>query len=494
MEVKKLTKKELPFKFEGPLAGDKPVYIYCSETKDYLLYSTSLKNLLNSPEVKKPLKISTLGLSFYLLSGVIPTPYTVYENIFVLNVGDILEIKNEGSSFKFFYSHQFPFHSKNRKEKNFDEKHLLELLKKSVLKNLLPQCPIYLFQSLGKDSNTIALALSEVVDFKEKITCLTLSTGDRKDESQVASEVAKKLGFKHVKLFLPEKVTSELLSLFDYYFTNITHPCVDGTSLVYPIYAAQIDFRNTNIIDGSGNDIYFGHVPRAIEYKRQKNYLLFSFLRPISELLPTGNILQKLTKTRSEMIGLTGFTLREAKKIYPEVISVFKYWKEEDQKRKDWDYFDLKADIWGTNVEFDLVIRKVRNFAEVFEANLILPWTDPEIAQYIGNLKEEVLFDRKNFKNKLPLRKLLRERLGLDADAMGKYSYGFDAYRFLQKMEDKVKEEVFSCRLWNRKNIEKIYQKLQENSDKKLFKNLYTRLFILSAWFNHNCYLKSFKT
>jgi len=70
---------------------------------------------------------------------------------------------------------------------------------------------------------------------------------------------------------LPSKTEKKHLDAIDYYFTHISLPCLDGSALVYPLYATLIDFKDTNIIDGSGNDIYFGHVPRPIEYKRQKD-------------------------------------------------------------------------------------------------------------------------------------------------------------------------------------------------------------------------------
>jgi len=133
----------------------------------------------------------------------------------------------------------------------------------------------------------------------------------------------------------------------------------------------------------------------------------------------------------------------------------------------------------------------VRNFAEVFDINLILPWTNSEIAKYVGKVSEKCLFDRKRFKNKLPLRKLLKERLDLDSDSLGKYSYGFNEYKFLKSIDFKVKEEVIECKLWDSKHIQKLFRIVEERAEKdKFFQKLYTKLFLISAWFNHNKYLK----
>jgi asparagine synthase (glutamine-hydrolysing) len=93
------------------------------------------------------------------------------------------------------------------------------------------------------------------------------------------------------------------------------------------------------------------------------------------------------------------------------------------------------------------VIRKVSNFTEVFNANLVLPFADEDSAEYVGSLDEAEVFDKKNFKNKLPLRKLLYERLGLDSDKIGKYSYGFPTFEVLETLlKDRVKEVILNCK------------------------------------------------
>ncbi|HHW21082.1 asparagine synthase-related protein [Thermodesulfovibrio thiophilus] len=493
--VSKVTSSDCPKIIEGDVGGEKPIYLYLDSDKKYLLYSDNIKELLDSPEVKKPLSISSEGLSFYLQKDILLAPKTIYENLFVINIGDSVHITSIEGKIKLEFFHKFPFFNSERNPQlELDVNYLLSLISKAVFDRLIPEKPIFLFQSLGKDSNTIALALAEA-GLQNKVTCVTLSTKDRKDESEIASKVAVKLGFKHQKLTLPSKIEKKHLDVIDYYFTHISLPCLDGSALVYPLYATLIDFKDTNIIDGSGNDIYFGHVPRPVEYKRQKVYPKFIFLRPLAEQLPTGNILQRLALTRCEMIckmmGLTGFTYRDAKKIYPDAVQIYPYWKEEDKKRKNWDYFDLRADIRGASAHFDLMIRKVRNFAEIFDINLILPWTNSAIANYIGKVSEKCLFDRKRFKNKLPLRRLLKERLGIDSDALGKYSYGFNAYKFLKSIDFKVKEEVIECKLWDSKYIQKLFKIIAERAEKnKMFQKLYTKLFVISGWFNHNKYLK----
>ncbi len=488
--VKSITPEDTPCELRGPLAGDFPLYLFLPEHRRYLLFSHSLRALLHDPRVKKPLKVSPIGISFILQSGAIPTPRTIFQNLWVLNIGDRVRITVREGRLYLDFDHEFPFFNARRDpEKVPDEDHLLRLLARAVLKRLKKDRPVYLFQSIGKDSNTIALALAEA-GLRETI-CVTLHTGDRKDESELAAHFARKLGLRHRKLPVPENLSRKHIEALESFLGAVPLPCVDGTSLAYPFYGLILDFEGSNIIDGSGNDVYLGHVPRKIEYRRQKIYPYLTFLRPIADRLPTGNPLQRIAVTRCEMAGPWGFTYRDARHIFPEARPVFPYWKKGDQERKGWDYFDLKADVWGPNLEFELVMRKARNFAEVFGCNLIFPWADEEVAAYCARLPEKYLFDRRRFRNKLLLRKILKERLGLDSDALGKYSYGFDAFTFLQKIPGRVREEILSCPYWNRQGVEEVLNTLMTRIERhpvryRRLKNLVVRLYILSAWLNRS--------
>lgn len=489
----KITPKDCPKVLEGDIGGESPYYVYIPSHKNYLISSFSIEELLKLKEVKDNLEISEEGVSFFLQSGVIPPPKTIFKNIFVLNIGDCLYLEADKNQIKTSFYHEYPFFNSFRNPKlKPDKNYLLSMLAETVKTRKKFNSPTYLFQSLGKDSNTILLALAEA-GYQRDIICLTLSTGDRKDESEIAKNIAQKLGFKHQKLPLPSKIEKRHIDELIYYFENIPFPCADGTSLVYPIYATELDFRNSDIVDGSGNDIYFGHVPKPIEYKRQKIYPKFVFLRNLIENLSTGHVLQKFGLTRCEMAIyiLKGLTYRDSKEIFPESIPTYLYWIEEDKKRKNWDYIDLKGDIWGTKAEYDLVMKKVRSFTSVYKANPIFPWCNKDIALYVGRLPEKYLFDRKNFKNKLLLRKLLKEKLDLDPDVIGKYSYGFNAYKFLREILNIVEDEVLNCKLWDKNGIKNFWKKIKDGLEReKTFQKILVRLFLISAWYNYNSYLR----
>ncbi|CAA6799285.1 MAG: Asparagine synthetase [glutamine-hydrolyzing] (EC [uncultured Sulfurovum sp.] len=473
------------------LAAQFPVYIYLSSDKKHLLYGTSIKVLLEHPEVITPLQVRDESISFLLQSGIVPLPHTVYENIFIVGIGDIAKVESKNNTIELSFSHKFPFKNEERKkEMDIDEKYILGLLTKATLSTLDIQQDSYLFHSAGKDSNMIALALAEA-GYQNNITCITHQSNNENDESEISEKIAKKLGFKHQKLYIPKKILPQHIQSIHSYFENIPLPSIDNVTLAYPIYETQIEFKHSNIIDGSGNDVYIGHIPSQAEYRHQKFFSNLHQFRKITDTLSSTNKLRNITLTKSEWAGLSGFSFSDSKKLFSKASSVYPHWKASTQERKDWDYLDIRADTWGSFVESDRVIRKVRNLASLNNANLILPWCDTEVAAYFTKVPEKYLFDRRKLKNKLILRKILKDKIGLDSDKLGKKAFSFDFFSILEVMKEEVTDEIIHSRLWNENTINKLLTKLFKDShSNKKSRILIQRLYLISTWYNKNKYIK----
>jgi asparagine synthase (glutamine-hydrolysing) len=178
----------------GAKTFDKVLYFYLSPDKKCLILSSSAKELLNHVlSLGYPLTLSLKGISFFLQSGVIPTPSSIYEEVYVLSIGDYAAITSREGKLEIEFYHEFPYpNSKRIPGKKAELDKILSLLAKSILRKIDPLRKIFLFQSVGKDSNTILLALIEA-GLKDNATALTLALpGSKKDESNLASEIAKK--------------------------------------------------------------------------------------------------------------------------------------------------------------------------------------------------------------------------------------------------------------------------------------------------------------
>ena len=480
---------------KADLAAEFPIYIYISENKDYLLYSNSIRELLENTKVIKPLEISSEGISFLLQSGVVPPPNTVYKKIFTLGIGGSVQVNTLNNIIAMNFTHKFPFFNSDRDNtENIDEDYILDILAEATISRIDETKPSYLFHSAGKDSNSIALALARA-DYQDRVICISHQSKGDKDESEISRKIASKLGFQHKKLYEPQKIEQKHLDSINHYFENIPFPCMDNVALAYPIYATQFDFHNSNIIDGSGNDVYMGHIPSKLEFDRQMRFAKFHKLRPITGKLPSGTRIEIATATRTEWCGLFGITYGDARRILDNSFDVYKHWRKEDKRRIKWDYLDLKSYVSCCCTGADQIIRKSRNFAYLQNANLILPFTNEKVAQYFSKLPEKYLFDREKLINKLILRKILKDRIGLDSDKLGKMDYQFDFYSFLMMMKKDVDSEILDCKLWKEKGIEKVLNNLYKkiNANHMLsgrIKKLVQRLYLISSWYNKNMYVK----
>ena len=476
-------------------AAEKPLYIYLSKNKNYLLFSNTLTDLLNDSRTEKPLAVSSEGLSFLFQSGVIPPPKTIYENIYILGIGDTVNITTLNQSVYLEFIKKFPFLRSSQVKNGLfppEEKAFLNILGEAIISRLDPARPSFLFHSAGKDSNSIALALAEA-GWQDRITLVSQQSTGAKDESILSERIANFLGFKH--LVLKQINSSDLFSLnsiYDY-FREIPLPTTDQATLAYPYYTTLLDFNHSNIIDGSGNDVFIGHIPSRDEFFKQKKFSKLHLFRSVADTLNSERRVRSLCRTRAEWTGLGGVSFGDFRKLYCPAYNVYPFWSEVSRRFRNEDYIDFRARIRGTVIDTEKIIRKVRNFSDYTSSNLVLPWTDEKVVKYILSIPEQFLFNRKELTNKLFIRKILKKKIGIDSNLLGKMSFRFDYYKILEGHIKDLKDEVFSCRYWQPDFAEIFLNRLIENSSKNRFsqksQDLIHKIYVVSLWLNRNKYV-----
>lgn len=483
---------------KADLAGEFPLYIYWPKDKSILLYSKSVKELFNDRRVPKPLKINNDGISFLLQSGVVPPPKTAYEDIYIISIGDKAYVSSDEGKIDIKFTHKFPFLNANRlspDEMQPDEDLILKMIAEATINRIDSSKPNFLFHSAGKDSNSIALALAEA-GWQDKVTLITHKSKGQADESEISAKIAKKLGFKHQILYEVDKLKAEHKQEIENYFVNAPFPCIDTVSLAYPLYSYQApELKGSNIIFGDGNDSHMISPPD----KKQKMVLAYSqwtskvsFMRGV---VNSESKLNPIIRTSAEWFGMSGLSFKDSKRIFSASVSVYPYWEFESQLRKGWDIFDFKSDIYSTRAITERMIRKLFNFVEVNNSNIVLPFADQKIAEYFAKMPEQYLFDRKTLKNKIILRNILKERISLDSDALGKMGWTYDTSSIVMQNWDWMLQEMQKCTLWHHPGLVKVVNRLKGvmQSNHKyavLSGRLIYRIYLLSAWYNHNKYLK----
>ena len=477
------------FVIKSDFAGEHPIYVY--NDNDVVFYCTNICKLLSHVQTK--LKISNKGISFLLKNGVIPTPNSIYENLYILGIGDSVCIHKRDNKFHLKFNNKFIFsHDNKNNSEVFDTARALDLIYEATVPKLNKNANNFFFQSAGKDSNTILLALKKK-NFSN-ITLLTHKSKGKLVESHIASKIAKANGFGHQKLIEPNTLEYFHKNSLENYFYSIPLPSTDTVSLAYPLYENQVNFTESNIIDGMGNDIYIGHIPSHSEFNNQRIFSKLTFLRSLLQKLPSENYYHSVGSLRVEWTGLIGFLNSDCNDLYTGFIDPDLYWENVNKSYLDLNYLEVRARVRGAIIDQEIFTRKIRNFAHVHNANLILPWMDKDVANYFFNLDNKYLFDEKLLKNKLILRQLLKDELDLDSDQLGKYGFNFDYWSILQLMKPDVVSTILDCKLWELNSVEKILKRLYKSAQSNgRFKNrartLIQRLYLISAWYNLNKYI-----
>lgn len=484
---------------KSDLAGEFPIYLYWPQDKSTLLYSTSIIDLFDDSRIPKPLKVSTEGLSFLLQSGVVPPPKTAFEDVYILGIGDKAQVSTVNGKIDIQFSHEFPFLNANRlqaDEMQPDEDLILQMLAEATISRIDESKPSFLFHSAGKDSNSIALALAEA-GWQDKVTLITHKSKGEADESEISVKIAKQLGFKHQVLHEVDQLQAEHKQAINDYFVNAPFPCTDNVTLAYPLYTQQLaELKSANIIDGGGNDSHMMSPPTSRELKVLPLSKLMHHASFMRHFIKSESLLSPLIRTPSEWcgIGMSGLSFADTKKVLPDAINVYQYWQKESQLRKDWDLFDFKTDMYSTRTIAEVHIRKARNFADSINSIMILPFAYQQVAEYFAKMPEQYLFDRKALKNKLILRKILKDRIDLDSDALGKMGWSYDSSSIVIQNWESVTKEIEQCSLWNQKNADSIINRLlriMQSSHKysELSGRLIYRLYLVASWKNKNKYL-----
>jgi asparagine synthase (glutamine-hydrolysing) len=484
---------------ESDLAGEFPLYLYWPQNQSTFLYSKSITELLNDVRVPKPLKVSTEGLSFLLQSGVVPPHKTAYQDIYILGIGDKAKVSTVNGKIDIEFSHEFPFLNAKRlqaDEMQPDEDLILQMLAEATICRIDESKPSYLFHSAGKDSNSIALALVEA-GWQDKVTLITHKSKGQADESEISAKIAKQLGFKHQVLHEVDQLQAEHKQAINDYFVNAPFPCTDNVTLAYPLYADQLpELKGANIIDGGGNDSHMMTPPTARELKVLPLSKLTHHASCMRHFVKSESLFSPLIRTPAEWCGMSGLSFADTKKILPDAVNVYPHWQYESQLRKGWDLFDFKTSILTPITASELHIRKARNFADTINSNLVLPFANQQVAEYFAKMPEQHLFDRKTLKNKLILRTMLKDRIGLDSDALGKLGFSYDSRSIVLQNWDFMLQEIEQCTLWHQPGLVKVVTRLKSfmQSNHRFSEYigfLIYRIYLMSVWFNRNRYINS---
>lgn len=293
-------------------------------------------------------------------------------------------------------------------DSNYSNQNLLKHLKNAIL-NIMPKDkkPI-LFLSDGKDSLTLALAMNELgIEFDT----LTLLRDEDIEVKNYILSVAKFLNFHPQFISTKEIIDSIDIESYKESFNYMEFPILDQSYLFF-FMAVKIFFEKNNFnsgeyffIDGMGNDEYFGHMPS----KQQLNSFKVSRLK-LWKLLPKClKSFKWYIRSRIESHGLLStlacfFEFNKSHNLNKYVEGIE---KSMDKKQ----FLDFRAFTRGQYLDTQCMIGKNTTVAKAFDTICIYPWLDEKLANYCFNIPIDEKLDFENIVNKIPLRKILEEKI-----------------------------------------------------------------------------------
>lgn len=304
-------KKEQVLYLARDRVGEKPLY-YGFLNKKTLVFASDLNSIKALEGFQNPINRGVL--ESYFRYGYIPAPYSVYEDIWKLESGKILEIKS-------------PFNTDNIKSRTYwsmketalygqthlfpgtEEEAALELekrLKNAIKGQMAADVPVGAFLSAGIDSSTIVSLMQSLSD--RKVRSFTIGMWEKEfNEAEVAKKIAAHLGTEHTELYITEEDAKQVIPKLGEMFGE---PFADSSQIPTYLVSRMTKEHVTVSLSGDGGDeLFCGYQTyRSMNRIWNKTAKIPGFVRkPASALLLHTPLAQSGSMaTRARLLGASG--------------------------------------------------------------------------------------------------------------------------------------------------------------------------------------------
>lgn len=235
--------------------GEKPLYY--GFMGDTFVFASDVACIASLDGFQNPVNKDVL--SIYFIHGYIPAPYSIYENIYKLEPGCILEIKSPFKkygistywSIKEVAQHGQEHLFKGTYEEAVDE--LERLLKASIQDQMMADVPVGAFLSAGIDSSTVVALMQSL--HPDKVKTFTIGMEDEKyNEAVYAKEIAAHLGTEHTELYITEEDARGVIPKIPFIFGE---PFADSSQIPTYLVSRMTRQHVTVSLSGDGGDELF---------------------------------------------------------------------------------------------------------------------------------------------------------------------------------------------------------------------------------------------
>ncbi len=294
-----LDKKSRTFITGRDRLGIKPLYYHFSDGSFY--FSSEINSIIRLLP-KKP-SISKKAAEMYLWMQFVPTPYSIYDEIYKLPPGCIIEasldkLNAEAKPVAYWDAYTFALGSSRDANESLEE-----ILKDSVKRQMQADVPLGLFLSSGVDSSLLAAIVHKYFSTDQDVNFFTISFNEATatDESEDARRFIKGFNNPHLKNHLlqvdPKYMQDQIGSLYHYY----DEPFGDYASLLnWAISKKARDFVTVAISGDGADELFWGYTRYNKWQDLQKLNAIPALSNTISKtagLFPQGAVAKRIRKT-----------------------------------------------------------------------------------------------------------------------------------------------------------------------------------------------------
>lgn len=396
--------------------GIKPLFY--TFTDDGIAFGSEIKSLLQVNGVKK--EVNKTLIDSYMSVGYTPTNDTLFKNIFKLEPGHYMTIKNGEVEIKQYWNIQYD--KSNDKGEAYYIKETQNLFEDAIKKQLRSDVPLGVFLSGGIDSSAVVAMMHKQGVKDIKTFSVAWDYGDKFNETKYARAVAKQFNTDHTEYFM---TAEDFKNFLPEYIRHMDEPVTEAAAISLYYLAKKTKEKVTVVLSGEGADEVYGGYPiykymHVVEqYKKIPSFIRKPFLNPILRMLGT-----KWAKYAdlSEMpieqsySGVSFYENSQKNKLYSKQFS--EYVKNNNNQAKLKQFYDYtKNDDLQTKMQYldlktwlvdDLLIKADR-MSMAASLELRVPFLDHRFIEFSATMPSKYRF--KGYENKYILKKAMEPYL-----------------------------------------------------------------------------------
>ena len=235
--------------------GEKPLYY--GMVNGSFVFASELGCISALEGFQNPIDRRVLNL--YFSYGYIPAPWSIYEGIYKLEPGTVLQIQAPFREWKCTTYWSMRDAAKKGEQQPFpgDEieaaDELERLLKASIADQMVADVPVGAFLSAGIDSSTVVALMQSL--HHGKIRSFTIGMEDKDyNEAVYAKEIARHLGTEHTELYITEQDAKAVIPKLG---TMFGEPFADSSQIPTYLVSKMTREHVTVSLSGDGGDELF---------------------------------------------------------------------------------------------------------------------------------------------------------------------------------------------------------------------------------------------